>query len=103
MADIVTWTTPYQAAERAFRDAGEALETGTRERAMDLLREHQAHLNELVAFLIRESVTPARPISEWTYEERVNALRHRYPYPLGCGDLKGDKTVTQCSGKAIDP
>lgn len=81
-APIVTWTTPFQDALRAFNDAGEALETGTRERAMDLLREHQAHLNELVAFLIRESATPVRPIEEWTYQERVNALRHRYPYPV---------------------
>lgn len=49
---IVSWTTPYQRAETAFRAAAEHLEFGRVEQAMDLLSEHQAQVNTLLEFIL---------------------------------------------------
>lgn len=82
MTAIVTWTTPYQDALRAFNAAGEALETGTREEAMALLREHLRHVRELLGFLHREErLAHGELIADFKYEQIVAAMKHRQPYP----------------------
>ena len=48
---IVTWTTPFIAAEIALRNAGEDLEFHRRASAMGNLREHLAHIRVLIQWL----------------------------------------------------
>lgn len=50
-APIVTWTTPMLRAEALLRDAGEDLEFGRDEAALEKLHEHLKEVRLVVAFV----------------------------------------------------